>query len=153
MTRSAITLSLAFALVLAVTSVDVAHAAGPIRTGDSYTESFFDDFIFELCGIETLTTATERWTLKEFPDGSAILHVNRYFVPHDPRIPRERGAGTSFFAPDGTQTTVGSPTKLYAIDGRGLLLHDAGRVVFGEDITIRGHVESIGVDLAPYYCP
>jgi hypothetical protein len=82
-----------------------------------------------------------------------MLHVNRYFVPDDPRIPRERGAGTSFFAPDGTQTTVGSPTRVYATDGRGLVLLDAGRVVFGEDITIRGHVDSFDVDLAEVYCP
>lgn len=123
-----------------------------MRTSDSYTDRFFDDFILELCGVETFTTVTERWTLKEFADGSAILHVNREFIPDDPRIPIERGAGTSFFAPDGTKTAVGRPTQLFAQDGRRLLLLDAGRVVFGDEITIRGHVESLGVDLAPYYC-
>ncbi|MBA2631682.1 MAG: hypothetical protein H0U86_01565 [Chloroflexi bacterium] len=153
MNRRAFFLSVVLALVLGVTSTGVAQAGGPERIGDSYTDTFFDDFIWDLCGIETLTTVTERWTLKEFPDGSQILHVNRYFVPHDPRIPRERGAGTSFFAPDGTKTTVGSPTRVFATDGRGLILLDAGRVVFGEDITIRGHVESFDVDLASVYCP
>lgn len=153
MNRRAFFLSVTLALVLGVMSAGVAQAAGPERIGDSYTDTFFDEFIYDLCGIETLTTVTERWTLKEYPDGSAILHVNRYFVPEDPRIPRERGAGTSFFAPDGTQTTVGSPTRIFATDGRGLLLLDAGRVVFGEEITIRGHVESFDVDLADYYCP
>ena len=146
-------LAVALALVLGATAPGTARAAAPEQISDSYTETFFDDFIYDLCGIETLTTVTERWTLKEFADGSQILHVNRYFVPADPRIPRERGAGTSFFAPDGTKTAVGTPTKLFALDGRGLLLHDAGRVVFGDDITIRGHVESFDVDLADYYCP
>ncbi len=153
MNRRTFFISVTFALVLGVMSAGVAQAGGPLRISDSYTETFFDDFIYELCGIETFTTVTERWTLKKYPDGSAILHVNRYFVSEDPRIPRERGAGTSFFAPDGTQTTVGSPTRIFATDGRGLLLLDAGRVVFGEEITIRGHVESFDVDLAEYYCP
>lgn len=153
MNRRALTLAVAVALVLGALSAGAVHAGGPVRTSDSYTDRFFDDFILELCGIETFTTVTERWTLKEFADGSAILHVNREFIPDDPRIPIERGAGTSFFAPDGTKTAVGRPTQLFAQDGRRLLLLDAGRVVFGDEITIRGHVESLGVDLAPYYCP
>jgi hypothetical protein len=152
MNRRALRLSVILALVLGAMSAGAVHAAGPVRTTDSYTVTFYDDFIFELCGIDTFTTLTERWTLKEFADGSAILHVNREFVPEDPRIPIERGAGTSFFAPDGTQTVVGKPTQLFAPDG-GLLLLDAGRVVFGDELTIRGHVESLGADLAPYYCP
>ena len=153
MNRRALTLAVAVALALGAISAGAVQAAGPVRTSDSYTDRFFDDFILELCGVETFTTVTERWTLKEFADGSAILHVNREFVPDDPRIPIERGAGTSFFEPDGTKTAVGRPTQLFAQDGRRLLLLDAGRVVFGDEITIRGHVESLGVDLAPYYCP
>jgi hypothetical protein len=153
MNRRAVTRSIATALVLGAMTVGAVQAGGPNRISDAYTETFFDDFIFDLCGIETMTTVTERWTLKEFADGSATLHVTREFVPEDARIPLERGAGTSFFAADGTQTTVGSPTRLFSTDGRGLVLLDAGRVVFGEDITIRGHVESFDVDLALYYCP
>lgn len=145
--------SIAAALVLGAMSAGIVQGGGPVRFSDAYTETFFDEFIFELCGIETMTTVTERWTFKEFADGSATLHVTRTFVPEDPRIPMERGAGTSFFAPDGTQTTVGSPTRIYSTDGRGLVLLDAGRVVFGEEVTIRGHVESFDVDLALYYCP
>jgi hypothetical protein len=146
-------LGLAVALTLGGMSAPSAQAAAPVRAGDSYTETFFDSFIYDLCGIETLTTVTERWTLKEFADGSAVLHVNREFIPADRRIPIERGAGTSFFAPDGTQTAVGRPTQLFSQDGRRLVLLDAGRVVFGEEITMRGHIESLGVDLAPFYCP
>ena len=153
MNRRTLFLSAVFALVLGATSAPVGQAAAPARVGDSYTETFFDDFIYDLCGIETLTTMTERWTLKEYADGSAILHVNREFLPHDRRIPLERGAGTSFFAPDGTQTTVGSPTRLFDQDSHRLLLVDGGRVVFGDEVEIRGHVESFDVDLAEYYCP
>ncbi len=153
MNRRIVGLSIASALVLGVVGGTAAQAAGPVRMSDAYTDTFFDDFIFELCGIETLTTVTERWTLKEFADGTATLHVNREFLPHDRRIPLERGAGTSFFAVDGTQTTVGSLTRLFDQDSHRLLLVDGGRVVFGDEIAIRGHVESFDVDLAEYYCP
>jgi hypothetical protein len=153
MKRPAVLLSVAFALALGVIPAGVTRAGGPESITESYTETFFDEFIFDLCGIETLTTVTERWTLKEFPDGTAMLHVNREFISHDQRIPLERGAGTSFFALDGTQTTVGSPTRLFDQRSHRLLLVDGGRVVFGDEIAIRGHVESFDVDLADYYCP
>lgn len=148
-------LSLTVALVLGAMSAGVVQAAGPVRDGDSYTETFFDDFIFDLCGIETFTTLTERWTFKEFADGSAIFHVNRTFVPEDPRIPVEKGAGTALIAPDGSRVVVGKPTQLFYADG-GIRLLDAGRAVFdafGDVITVRGRSESLGTDLAPYYCP
>ena len=153
MNRRTLLVSAAFAFAFAATSAGVVQAKAPVQTTESYTEVIYDDFIFELCGIDTLTTVTERWTLKEYADGSAILHVNREFLPHDRRIPLERGAGTSFFAPDGTQTTVGSPTRLFDQDSHRLLLVDGGRVVFGDEVEIRGHVESFDVDLAEYYCP
>ena len=153
MNRRAIALSVTTALILGAMVASAARAAGPVRHTESYTDRFFDDFIFELCGIETYTTVTERWTMKEFADGSAIFHANRLFVSDDPRIPIEMGAGTSFIAPDGTKTTVGSPTRLFTQDGHHLILVDAGRVVFGDDITARGHVVSLFADLADYYCP
>jgi hypothetical protein len=152
MNRRVLTLSLAAALVLGATSAGAVQAAGPVRSGDSYTETFFDDFIFELCGIETYTTVTERWTLMEFPDGSAIFHVTRTFVPDDPRIPIEKGAGTSFFAPDGTQTVVGLPLLLFEPDG-GVRILDAGWVEFGDELTIRGPHPFLDADLALLYCP
>ena len=145
----------AIAILLGVLSVGPVAAAGPTRVADAYTDVFFDEFIYELCGIETFTTVTERWTLKEFPDGSQIFHVNRRFVPDDPRIPVEVGAATSFFAPDGSKTTVGKPTQLFYPDG-GIRLLDAGRVVFspeGDIVSRHGRIESLGVDLAPFYCP
>ncbi len=145
----------AIAILLGLLSVGAVAAAGPTRVADAYTDVFFDDFIYELCGIETFTTVTERWTLKEFPDGSQILHVNRRFVPDDPRLPVEVGAGTSFLAPDGTKTVVGKPTQLFYANG-GIRMLDAGRVIFGpggDIVSRRGHIESLGVDLAPFYCP
>jgi hypothetical protein len=148
-------LSIGAALILGMVSAGAVQAGGPERTSESYTDTFFDDFILELCGIETFTTLTERWTIKTFPDGSQHLHVNRLFVPEDTRIPIEMGAGTSFFEPDGSRVTVGSPTRLFDRDG-GLRLVDAGRVSFdpdGNPLKMHGHIESLGVDLAPYYCP
>jgi hypothetical protein len=155
MNRRTITLALAATLVLVAATTGAAQASGPERVGDSYTDRFFDEFIFELCGIETFTTLTERWTFKEFKDGSATLHVVRTFVPDDPTIPIEKGAGTSFIAPDGSRTVIGKPTLLIDRDG-GVRLIDAGRVEldpFGNVVRISGQLTSYGVDLAPYYCP
>ncbi|HTE67130.1 MAG TPA: hypothetical protein VK736_12875 [Candidatus Binatia bacterium] len=156
MNRRSGTLSIALALALAVASAGAVHASAPVRDGDSYTVTFYDDFIFELCGIDTFTTLTERWAFKEFADGSTILHVNRTFVSDDPRIPVEKGAGSSHTAPDGTRTVVGKPTQLFDPDG-GIRLLDAGLAIFdefGDVLKIRGHGESLTADtLAPYYCP
>jgi hypothetical protein len=134
------------------------RTAGPARRGwrpDTYTDRFFDDFIFELCGIETFTTLTERWTFKEFADGSVTLHVVRTFVPDDPGIPIEKGAGTSFIAPDGTRRVVGKPIQLIGSDG-GVRILDAGWIELDEQgnvLAMRGPHPSYGIDLTPYYCP
>jgi hypothetical protein len=155
MKARAITFSVAVALGVAMASAGAVQAGGPVRSGDAYTDTFHDEFILELCGIDTMTTVTERWTLKEFADGSAILHVVRTFVPNDVRIPIEKGAGTSFFAPDGTQTVVGAPLRL--LDRRGgIRLIGSGLVEFdpnGDIVRSHGHDEALGIDLAPYYCP
>lgn len=151
MTRRALLLAATTALTLSLAAGAVS-AAAPTRESDAYTESFFDDFILDLCGIETDTTVTERWTFKEFADGSATLHVVRTFVPDDPRIPVERGAGTSFFAPDGTQRVVGMPIQLLDRNG-GVMILDAGWIEFGDEITVRGPHPSLEVDLAGFYCP
>lgn len=156
MNRRALMLSLTVALALGAMTAGAVQASGPLRDGDSYTVTFYDDFIFELCGIDTLTTLTERWTFKEFADGSAIFHVTRTFVPDDTRIPIERGAGSSLIEPDGSRVVVGKPTQLFDRHG-GIRLIDAGRAVFdefGEVVSISGQSVSLGADdLAPYYCP
>jgi hypothetical protein len=130
-----------------------ASAAGPTIEHGRIEERFFDDFILELCGIETFTTLTQSFTAKVFPDGSEQIHVVRTFVPEDPRIPVEQGAATTFVTPDGTRTVVGKPIQLFGPDG-GVRLLDAGLVTFGEEFLVRGPHPSLQVDnLAPFYCP
>jgi hypothetical protein len=57
--------------------------------------------------------------------GSEQVHVVRTFVSDDPRLPIERGAGTTFIAPDGTRKVVGKPLQLIGPDG-GVRILDAG---------------------------
>jgi hypothetical protein len=131
-----------------------AAASGPTIERGRFEEYFFDDFFYELCGIETYTTWTQTWSVKTFPDGSEIVHVVRTFTPDDPRIPVERGAGTSFHSPDGTVRVVGMPLQLFE-PGGGIRLLDAGSVTFGDDVIVHGHhpVRVWETDLTPYYCP
>jgi len=155
MNRRAVTLSIVATLVLSAIAAVSVQAAGPEIERDAYTDRYHDDFILELCGIDTWTTVTERWSSKVYPDGSEIFQVVRTFVPDDPRIPIEKGAATAFFAPDGSRTVIGSALRLFDPDG-GILLVDAGQVQFdplGNVVTTRGHVPSFDVDLADYYCP
>ena len=149
------------AVGLLVTAAGVAAApasasgGAPTITRGGGQETFADDFILELCGIESDVTVTERWTLTQFPDGSETLQVERSFVSSDPRIPTERGAGISFTASDGTRRVVGKPIQLFDPDG-GVRVIDAGWVEFdseGEQIDTRGPHPSLDIDLADLYCP
>jgi hypothetical protein len=126
-------------------------AAQPEVIHGSTRDTFEDDFILDLCGIRTLTTVTEHWTLTRYPDGSERFRTSRKFVPADPRLPIEYGAGMAFFEVDGTQTVTGSPIRLQR-PGEGIVLLDAGLVIFSLDPTIRGPHPSLDVDLAEYYC-
>ena len=137
--------------------VPAATASGgkPVITTGGGTETFDDDFFLDLCGVVTQTTVTEKWTLTEFPDGSQTLHVRRTFDPADPRLPIEKGAGTSFTAADGSRWVVGKPIQLIGPDG-GVRLRDAGRVLFdadGDVVRANGPHPSLDADLADYYCP
>lgn len=129
-------------------------AAQPEIIHGTNRETFFDDFILGLCGIETMTTVTEHWTLWRYADGSEKFQSSRTFVPEDPRLPIEYGAGMSTFAPDGSQTVRGSPIRLRRPEGRIILL-DAGYVSFGPDLTVHGPHPSldVDVDVAEAYCP
>jgi hypothetical protein len=128
-------------------------ALGPTIEHHRIEERFLDDFVLELCGIETFTTLTQSFTVKVIPDGSEQVHVVRTFVPEDPRIPLEQGAATTFVTPDGTRTVIGKPIQLFGPDG-GVRLLDAGLVTFGEGLLVRGPHPSLEVDnLAPFYCP
>ena len=147
MNRRSLTLASAAAVALVVLTSGTALGVRPEVERDAYTDRFYDEFILDLCGIDTWTTVTERWTLKTYPDGSQTFQVSRTFVPDDPRIAVEKGAGTGFFGADGSFTVVGKPIQLFKPDG-GILLMDAGRAVFDPDgnlITDRGH--------HGYYCP
>lgn len=148
----AVTLALAVALSLLPAA---SLAAKPERETDSYTDRFHDDFIFDMCGIDTWTTVTERWTLKTWPDGSQTFHTRRTFAPDDLRIPIEKGAGTGFFAPDGSSRVTGKPLQLFDRDG-GILLLGTGLVRFDPDgnvLVAHGHDEALTADLAEFYCP
>jgi hypothetical protein len=138
--------------LLALQAAPAGAAGRPTIERGQIRERFFDDFIFELCGIETYTTWTERFSVKTFADGSQQVHVVRTFVPEDPRLPIEKGAGTTFVSPDGTRRVVGKPIQLIGPDG-GVRLIDAGLVEFGDELIIRGPHPSLDADLADYYCP
>lgn len=129
-----------------------AAAAGPTIERGRFVERAFDEFIFELCGIETYTTLRQVFSVKRFPNGSEQVHVVRTFVSEDPRLPIERAAGTTFVSPDGTRTVIGKPIQLIGPDG-GVRILDAGLVEFGDELVVRGPHPSIDADLAEYYCP
>ena len=148
-----------FTLVAAMSALALAtpaHAGGgrPAIERHTNTETFADDLILELCGVSTLTTLTERVTITDFPDGSSRLHLTRTYVSEDPRIPVEKGAGSSFTAPDGTRRVVGTPIHL--IGSHGTIVIDAGSVTFGPDgqvIAEDGRHPTLEADgLAQYYC-
>jgi hypothetical protein len=115
-------------------------------------DTFFDDFYLEVCGIETMTTVTERWTLTTYADGSQRFTDSRRYVPADPRLPIEFGSGMSTWDANGVQTVHGSPIRLQR-RGEGIILLDAGFVTLTDDPTIHGPHPSLGMDLATVYCP
>jgi hypothetical protein len=149
------TIAIGTAVALSTATVTPAAAAPPVTERGSFVETAEDEFILELCGIQTQTTWTQHWSVTEFADGSQIVHVVRTFVPDDPRLPVEKGAGTTFIAPDGTRRVVGTPLHLFDPDG-GVRLLDAGWVEFDPDgdlSDVRGPHPSLDVDLHDYYCP
>jgi hypothetical protein len=148
-------LAIATALGLSLAAATPASAARPVKESGSFVDTFEDDFILELCGIRTQTTLTQRWSSKRYADGSEKIHVVRTFVPADPQLPVEKGAGTTFVAPDGSRRVVGKPLQLFDPHG-GVRLLDAGWVAFDPDGSVsevRGPHPSLDVDLRDYYCP
>jgi hypothetical protein len=132
----------------------MAGASGgkPTVEREVINETFFDDFILDICGVATNTTLTQRTTTKTFPDGSQTVHVNAEFVPDDPRIASERNAFTDRIAPDGTLTTGGLAIRLYR-KGQGTVIRDAGWVRFLEDgLVVRGPHPFLETDPADVYC-
>jgi hypothetical protein len=156
MNRRSISMAITAALVLGALTVAPAQAGGVVRTSDSYTVTFFDDYIFELCGIETETTLTERFTLLEFANGWSTLTVRRTFVPADKRIPIEKGQGTSINRADGSRIVLGTPIHLISQVTGKTILKDTGLVEFdpeGNVVRMIGPHPSLTADLADYYCP
>ena len=139
--------------ILAPAAAPAGAANGkPTHERGRTVETFADDFLHDLCGIDTTTTMTQHFQTTTFPDGSQLVHVTRTFVSADPRVPIEKGAGTSHYAADGTQTVTGTPIHL--ISDHGTVLIDAGRITFADELDIRGPHPSLFVpSLAPYYCP
>lgn len=131
--------------------------SAPLVVHSQYTDVLApDDFFLDLCGISTTTTVKEVDILKTWPDGSQTFHVERSFVPSDQRLPIERGAGTAYFAPDGSMTAItGKPIQLIDRHG-GVRALDAGLTVLGGPTAVHhGHLD-VGIDnpnLAALYCP
>ncbi len=147
-------LAIATAFGLTTATATAASAAPPVIERGSFVETSVDTFILDLCGIETRTRWTQHWSSTVYADGSEVVHVVRTFVSEDPRLPVEKGAGTTFIAPDGTRRVVGKPIHLIGPDGVRLL--DAGWVEFdpdGELSDVRGPHSSLDVDLRDHYCP
>jgi hypothetical protein len=148
-------------LALVAVAVPAGVAAAPAMAGggggptverEVIEETFFDEFILDVCGVATDTTLTQRTTTKTFPDGSQTVHVNAEFVPDDPRIASERNAFTDRITPDGTLTTGGLAIRLYR-KGEGTVIRDAGWVRFLEDgLVVRGPHPFLETDPADVYC-
>lgn len=157
MARSISALSAAIVALVAMSlgapAAAAAAAAGkPAIERGSSVETFADDFILDLCGIATTTTLTQHFVVQTYPDGSQQVHVTRTFASADPRIPIEKGSGTSFYDANGVQTVAGTPIHL--IGAHGTVLLDAGLVTFADELDVRGpHPSLLVPDLAPYYCP
>lgn len=147
-------------VVLPVATSMPAHAGGTVVEHAHYTDYIApDDFFVDLCGIVTNTTVIETDTLQTFADGSQIFHTERTFIPDDPRLPIEKGAGSSFWtsfdAPEPTKI-VGKPIQLFE-PGGGVRALDAGIVMIGDPNVSHGHSD-VGIDLtdeqlAAFYCP
>jgi hypothetical protein len=149
--RAGVAATLALGILTGTTGA--ALAAQPQIEHGSTRETFLDEFILDLCGIETMTTVTEHWTLWTYADGSQRFQTSRKFVPEDARIPIEYGSGMSTFDTDGTQTVHGSPIRLRWQDGGGIIIRDAGYVRFGDPLTVHGPHPSLDLDLSELYCP
>jgi hypothetical protein len=145
----------------AAMAVLVATAAAPAMAGgggkptvehEVIHQTFFDDYAFGLCGVETETTQTQRTIIKTFPDGSQTVHRIAEWVPDDPSIASERWARTDRIAPDGTLTIVGLAIRVFR-HGEGTIIRDAGWVRVLEDgLVVRGPHPFLDTDPADVYC-
>jgi hypothetical protein len=115
-------------------------------------ETYFDEYILDICGVETNTTQTQRTTIKAFPDGSETVHITAEWIPDDPTIASERWGRTDRIAPDGTLTVFGLAIRLFR-QGEGTIIRDAGWIRFLEDGRVfRGPHTFHDTDPADVYC-
>ena len=143
------------AVVVGGAPAAAAEGAGPTIIRGGTEETIPDDFILELCGIEADVTVTERWTLKEWPDGSWTLQTVRTYVSSDPRIPTEKGAATSFNSPDGSRIVVGKPAQLFEPDGGVRIVATGWILIDPDDVTLAAHGRDVyrDADQVELYCP
>jgi len=153
LTRTALAAAaLAFTLVAPDALAASGHGGKPTVEREVVEETYFDDFIYDLCGVETNTTLTQRITIKTFPDGTETVHSVSLYVPDDPSIASERNARTDIFAPDGTYTIKGLGIRLFTADDRVIVVGAGWLRVTDDGMEIRGpdrYFESDPVDL---YC-
>ena len=162
-----LSVSCVIATLVAVMAAAAWPAASPAATGKPVIESFTfrqiipgDEFFLDMCGVTTDTTWKEQDTLKTWPDGSQTFHTERSFIPADPRLPIERGAGTSYFHssdPASLYRIDGKPIQLIAQRGGGVTALDAGLTILGDPLVHHGHL-SVGPSddpeyLRTFYCP
>lgn len=149
-------LTAALVLVLAapaqIATAGSGHGGKPTIEREVIEETFFDDYIFDLCGVETDTSLTQRTVTKTYPDGTVKVHTVARWVPEDPTISSEFDARTDTFAPDGTQTVKGLAIKVYR-KGEGTIIRDAGWVRFMEDgVLFRGPHPFLETDPRDVFC-
>jgi hypothetical protein len=141
------------AIVASPTATAAAGQGGkPVVEREVVEETFFDEYILDICGVETNTTFTQRSVVKTFPDGSRTVHTVARWVPDDPTIASELDARTDIFASDGTQTVKGLAIKVYR-KGEGTIIRDAGWVRFLQDgVLFRGPHPFLETDPAEVFC-
>lgn len=142
------------AVLLAATSSPAiaAQAGKPTIERQVIQETYFDEFILDVCGVETNTTRTERIVAKTFPDGSERVHTVVTYVSDDPSIASEQYARTDIYGVDGSITVKGLGVRLYR-KGEGTIILAAGWVRFDENGVVgSGPHDFHDIDPADVYC-
>jgi hypothetical protein len=147
-------LAAGLAAVAAPTAVaNVGQGGKPVVERDAFQQTLSpDEFLLDVCGVETNTTYVQRTTTKTFPDGSQTVQIQASWTPDDPNLASERDVSTRFLDIDGTETIVGLPIRLYR-HGEGTIIRDAGWLrVFDDGLLVRGPHPFLETDPADVYC-
>ncbi len=151
----------AFAAV-SVSAALVAMSVAPAFADTPTVEKFSDQSsgiapgLSAACGFTVMHDTTLQGTNISYPDGSGQLseQVLTYWTANGKTI-IERDAFSISTATDGTLTLSGANYMAYQ-EGSGLVVVDAGRLIFGSDGDLVGEsgphpIEAVG--RAQYYCP